>query len=180
MKFWLQINLIVIQMPFKACWRTRFFYPIFWPQFLMKNIITFCAICAFFVYKWARGRRSSGNSLSPPFQKPLYWGLIVGETILVAVSRYSSFSVVFYSFWPFLFLAFDLFLRAATKGWKESIGFPDAEVYAETFCIKKIKYSRTSSDPDFLDVTILPISGHLRTTQENQNRSIRSRRISCI
>ena len=54
--------------------------------------------------------------------------------------------------------------------------------------INKIKYSRSSPDPDFLGVTMishenyfqfLPISRHLWTTQENHNRSIRSRRISC-
>ena len=54
--------------------------------------------------------------------------------------------------------------------------------------INKIKYSESSSDPDFHGVTIsnhviyyrfLPVSRHLCTTQENQNLSIRSRRISC-
>ena len=53
--------------------------------------------------------------------------------------------------------------------------------------INKIKYSRSSPDPDFLGVTIsihviyfwfLPFSRHLQTTQENQNWSIRRRRIS--
>ena len=51
-----------------------------------------------------------------------------------------------------------------------------------------IKYSRSLPDPDFFSVTIsshiisfrfLPISGHLQITQEIQNWSIRSRRISC-
>ena len=61
-----------------------------------------------------------------------------------------SFFTLFDHFF-FFFLAFDLFLGATTKGWKESIGFSDAEVFAKTFCIKKIKCSRTSPDPDFLD-----------------------------
>ena len=54
--------------------------------------------------------------------------------------------------------------------------------------INKIKYSRSSLDPDFLGLTItshviyfrfLLFSIRLRATQENQNRSIRSKRISC-
>ena len=53
--------------------------------------------------------------------------------------------------------------------------------------IIKIKYSRSSLDPDFLGLTItshviyfrfLLFSIRLRATQENQNRSIRSKRIS--
>ena len=54
--------------------------------------------------------------------------------------------------------------------------------------IYKIKYSGSLPHPDFLGVTIsshviycrfLPIFRHLWTTQENQNRLIRSRRICC-
>ena len=54
--------------------------------------------------------------------------------------------------------------------------------------INKIKCCRSPPDPDFLGVIIsshatyfrfLPFSRHLRTTQENQNWSIRSKRISC-
>ena len=54
--------------------------------------------------------------------------------------------------------------------------------------INKIKYSRSSPDPDFFGVTIsshviyfrfLSFSRQLPTTQENQNWSIGSRRISC-
>ena len=54
--------------------------------------------------------------------------------------------------------------------------------------INKIKYSRSPPDPDFVGVTIsshviyfqfFPFSRHLWTTQENQDCSIRSRRVSC-
>ena len=31
------------------------------------------------------------------------------------------------------FLILDLFLSATPKGWKESIGFPEAELYAKYF-----------------------------------------------
>ena len=91
------------------------------------------------------------------------------------------------------FLTLHLFLGATTKGWKESIGFPDSELNAGNLFrkkfISKIKYSKSSPDPDLLGVTInchiisfrfLPISWHLWTNQENQNRSVRSRRISFI
>ena len=84
------------------------------------------------------------------------------------------------------------YIDATTKGWKQSIGFLDSEFYAESFeekkFINKIKCSGSLPDPDFLGVTIsshvihfrfLPIFRHLRTTQENQNRLIRSRRICC-
>ena len=60
-------------------------------------------------------------------------------------------------------------------------------IFVEKF-INKIKYFRSLPNPDFLGVTIrsrviyfrfLPFSRHLQTTQENQNWSIWSRRISC-
>ena len=72
------------------------------------------------------------------------------------------------------FLTLHLFLGATTKGWKESIGFLDSKIYAESFekkIINKIKYSRSLPHPDFLGVTIsshiisfrfLPILGHLQ------------------
>ena len=44
-------------------------------------------------------------------------------------------------------LTLDLFLNATPKGWKESIGFPETELYDKSFeknSLKKIKYSRTS------------------------------------
>ena len=85
-----------------------------------------------------------------------------------------------------IFFTLDLFLGATTKGQKKSIGFPDAELFMLNLLrkkiINKIKYSRSLSDPNFLGATIscdiisfrfLLISGHLRTTQENQNRSIK-------
>ena len=84
------------------------------------------------------------------------------------------------------------YIDATTKGWKQSVGFLDSEFYAESFeekkFINKIKCSGSLPDPDFLGVTIsshvihfrfLPIFRHLWTTQENQNRLIRSRRICC-
>ena len=52
----------------------------------------------------------------------------------------------------------------------------------------KIKYYRSSPDPDFLGVTVsihviycrfLPFPRHLRSTQENQNWSFQSKRIRC-
>ena len=45
----------------------------------------------------------------------------------------------------------DLFLSVTPKEWKESIEFPDAELYARPFekkIIKKINYSRGSPDPE--------------------------------
>ena len=68
------------------------------------------------------------------------------------------------------------------KGWKETIGFPDTEIYAELFeKVIKIKYSISSLNSgnspcghqqpyDFFSVFV--DSAHLRTTPENQNRSI--------
>ena len=35
-------------------------------------------------------------------------------------------------------MTLDLFLSASPKGWKESIGFPDAELYAKSFEKKNI------------------------------------------
>ena len=60
--------------------------------------------------------------------------------------------VPYYTLWPF-FLTLGLFLSATRKGWKESIGFRDAELYVKSFekihSLKKIKYSR-SSPGDFI------------------------------
>ena len=42
---------------------------------------------------------------------------------------------------------FDFGLSATSKGWRESIGFPDPELHAESFG-KRIKYSRSFSDPE--------------------------------
>ena len=55
---------------------------------------------------------------------------------------------------PFLTLSDNFFdfgsISSATpKEWKESIGFPDAELYTESFeknSLKEIKYSRSSPD----------------------------------
>ena len=50
-------------------------------------------------------------------------------------------------------MTLGLFLSATRKGWKESIGFRDAELYVKSFekihSLKKIKYSR-SSPGDFV------------------------------
>ena len=58
----------------------------------------------------------------------------------------------------FFFLTLHLFFGATNKGWKESVGFPDPELYAESLeekkFINKIKYSRRLPDPDFLGATI--------------------------
>ena len=89
-----------------------------------------------------------------------------------------------------ILLTLDLFLCATLKGWKKSIGFSDAERYAESFKkrIKKINILEARQTLKILSVAIssdiiyfrfLPISGHLWTTQENQNWSIQSGRISC-
>ena len=86
----------------------------------------------------------------------------------------------------------DLFLSATPKRWKESIGFPDAELYAKYIekknSIKKIKYSRGSPDPEnsrcgyqqpYNFFLFLLNSRHFQITQENQNQSIRNRKTSC-
>ena len=77
-------------------------------------------------------------------------------------------------------------LSTTPKGWKESIEFADAELYAESFEKKiKMKYSRSSLDPGDSccnhqqPYNFLSFFADFRTTQENQNQSIRSRKISC-
>ena len=92
----------------------------------------------------------------------------------------------------FFFLTLDLFLRATLQGWKESIGFPDAELYAESFeknFIKKSNILEACQSLKILAVAIrnhiisfqfLLISEHFRTTQENDNWSIRSKKLAVI
>ena len=84
----------------------------------MKTIITFCSICTFFGYDWVMGLRSkikmSQLRLAPLFQKAL---IIVSDH----------------------FLSLDLLLSGTPKGWKESIGFPDTELYAKSFEKKSLK-----------------------------------------
>ena len=86
------------------------------------------------------------------------------------------------------FLIFDLFLSSASKGWKESIGFLDAELYAESFGKKLLKKSNIPEARQTLKIVgvvisshiisfrFLPISGLLQITQVNQNHLIQSRR----
>ena len=84
----------------------------------MKTIITFCSIWAFLEYKCVMGPGSkikrSQLRLAPLFQKPL----------IILSDHFSTL---------------DLFLHATPKGWKESIGFLDAELYAKYFEKKFIK-----------------------------------------
>ena len=51
------------------------------------------------------------------------------------------FLKLLYRFLYFLsiFLTLDPFLSATPKGWKESVGFPDAELLAESFEKKSLK-----------------------------------------
>ena len=92
----------------------------------MKTIITFCSIWDFFRYNWVMGLGSkikrSQHRLAPPFQKP---HIIISDHLLT----------------------WDLFWSATPKGGKESVEFPDTEVYATSFeknSLKKIKYSGSS------------------------------------
>ena len=48
-------------------------------------------------------------------------------------------------------MTLDLFSSATRKEWKEWIGFPDPELYPESFekkSLRKIKYPRSSPDPE--------------------------------
>ena len=81
-------------------------------QLSMKNIITFCSIWTFFRYELVMDpgpkiKRSQFRS-APLFQKPF-----------IIVSDY--------------FLTLDIFLSVTSKEWKESIGFPDTELYTKYF-----------------------------------------------
>ena len=84
----------------------------------MKTIITFCSIGTFFEYDWVMRPgpkiKRSQLRLVPLFEKPF---IIVSDH----------------------FLTLDLFLSATPKGWKESIGFPDVELYAKSFEQKSLK-----------------------------------------
>ena len=85
-------------------------------------------------------------------------------------------------------LIFDLFLSSASKGWKESIGFLDAELYAESFGKKLLKKSNIPEARQTLKIVgvvisshiisfrFLPISGLLQITQVKQNYLIQSRK----
>ena len=78
------------------------------------------SISTFFGYDWVMGPgpkiKKSQLWLVPLFRKP---HIIVSDS----------------------FLTLDLFFSAAPKGWKESIGFPDTEVYDKSFEKKFIKKS---------------------------------------
>ena len=85
----------------------------------MKTIITSCSIWTFFGYDWVMDTgpkfKRSQLKLTPLFQKPRN---IVSDH----------------------FLTLGLFLSATPKGWKESIGFPDVELYAKSFEQKSLKH----------------------------------------
>ena len=103
---------------------------------------------------------------------------------LISNSCFSSFS--------YNIMTVDLLLSATRKGWKEPIGFPDPELYAESFGkkihSKKSNIQEARQPQKIIGVAIsshiisfrfFPISRHFRITQENQNQLIRSRKISC-
>ena len=93
-------------------------------------------------------------------------------------SRFSRLSVVF--------------VTATPKVWKESIGFPNSELYTESFqkkfIEKKIKYLRSFPDPENYRCgnqqphNFFPVFANFRTlpyNSEKQNQLIRSRKIIC-
>ena len=82
-------------------------------QLTLTTIITFCSSWAFFGYKWVMDLGSkikrSQLRLAPLFEKPL---IILTD---------------------YIFFTLDLFLSATSKGWKESVESPDAELCAKSF-----------------------------------------------
>ena len=77
----------------------------------MKTIITFCSIWAFLGYKWV-------TSLGAKIKKSQFRVAPLFQKSLIILSDH--------------FLTLELFLSATPKGWKESVGFPDAELYAKS------------------------------------------------
>ena len=92
------------------------------------------------------------------------------------------------------FLTLDLFLSDTPKGWKESIGLSDAELYTKYFekkkhSLKKSNILEACQTLEILGVAIssliisfrlLSISRHFNITQKNYSQLIQSRKISCI
>lgn len=85
----------------------------------------------------------------------------------------------------------DLFLSATPKGWKESIVFPYAKLYAELFqkknSFKKSNIPSARQNLKILGVVIssniisfrfLLIFRHFQITQENRNQSIGRRKLA--
>ena len=158
----------------------------------MENIITFCSFCVFLWYKWAKSQTSRGHSFgyyqifkSPSLRASCWWknfGRSSFQTFVIPALIYTLSA-------PFLTLG--LFLSATPKRWeKKSIRFPNDEFYAEYFekknSLKKLNILEGRQTLKILDVTIsshttsfpfLLIFGYFRTTQENQNWSIRKEKI---
>ena len=93
-----------------------------------------------------------------------------------------SFSVNILS--PFLILG--PFSSATPKGCKKNLDFQMQNFMLNLLkkkSFKNIKYCKSSPDPEYsqcgyhlISFRFFPISGHFRTTQENQNQSSQSRK----
>ena len=110
--------------------------------------------------------RELGSRSSP---SEVYCALLVVSTLDWFCSP-EGVNVVFYTI---RFFNLDLFLSATSKGWKESIEFPDAEPYAESFekqsnileiCLI-LKILGVAISSYIIYIRFLPISGHFQTTR---------------
>ena len=83
-------------------------------------------------------------------------------SVLILNSCFSSFSVAFYTLT--FFLTLDLFSSARPTGWKDSIGFSDPELHAESFENKKsLKKSNIQEACQTMKITSVVISRHMVT-----------------
>ena len=109
--------------------------------------------------------KRSQFSLAPLFQKSLIKGQVLVNqfwSVLILNSCFSSFSVVFYT--STFFLTLDLFSSARPTGWKDSIGFSDRELHAESFENKKsFKKSNIQEAFQTMKITSVVFSRHMVT-----------------
>ena len=83
-------------------------------QFSVKTIISFCSIWTFLSEQMGPASKINSSRLK------------LAPLLQALVSLYIRSDQ---------FLTLDLFLRTTPKGWKESTGCPDEELYADTYFI---------------------------------------------
>ena len=103
-------------------------------QFPMKTVINFCAIWAFVGYKWTHGQRSVvAAEVSTTFSNyPLLRASCCNFSgSSLQTHAISSLVSLFPRFDPFFY--FTLIFRCHNQRMERINGFPDPELYAESF-----------------------------------------------
>ena len=129
-----------------------------------ENYHNFLLYLGFFGYKGAQCQKQEVTAqVSTTFSKAPYLWLSIDESVLVVAHFKLVFLELQCRFLYFLTILWtlDLLLSATPKGWKESIGFPDAELHAESLEKKSLKSSNIQEACQTLKISGEAIRSHI-------------------